>query len=208
MPATECLPTSTSVIVAGWTNPTNAYLFDNAFAYSETTTAEQEYAGYYGMPAGTEIIDKVFIRLKWKSTITTLNQGDTATAVSTVKVYNGSTWQSYQVTTQVLAVSTANDESFVATAGDDTNESTLIDVTTFIDTLAKLAAIKTRLLFTVAVAAGVTVRWSVDAVSVLICYHVEGGPFIGVATTKRDLNKKEYRAIGAVAEYLEISSHQ
>jgi hypothetical protein len=208
MPVSECFPTATAVIVAGWTTPANAYAFDNAYTYSETTTAEQEYLGYYGMPAGTEIIDKVFIRLKWKSTITTLNQGDTATGVCTLNVYNGATWQSYQVTTQVLSVTTVNDESFVATAGDDTNESTLIDVTTFINTLAKLASIKTRLLFTVAVAAGVTVRWSVDAVSVLICHHSEGGAYIS-ATTERDLDKKEYRAVRKVKKYLEAtSSHQ
>jgi hypothetical protein len=107
---------------------------------------------------------------------------------------------------QSLAVSTANDESLVASAGDNSNTATLIDVTAFIDTLAKLGTIKTRLLFAKTTPAGVTIRWSVDGISILACYHAIADVFIGAATTRRDLEKKEYRAVDAVAKYLEATS--
>jgi hypothetical protein len=144
--------------------------------------------------------------LKWKASVTTVNQGDTATGTCTVRVYNGSTWQNYQVTAQAFSVSTANDESLVASEGDNSNAPTLIDVTSFIDTLPKLASIKTRLLFAKVTAAGITARWSVDAVSIIACYHAIADVFIGAATTKHDLDKKEYRAVKAVAHYLKGTS--
>jgi len=39
-------PTTTTVIVAGWTNPTNAYAEDGVNAYSSTDGAEQKYGGW------------------------------------------------------------------------------------------------------------------------------------------------------------------
>jgi len=207
MPVLEKYPSATSAVVAGWTNPTNAYAFDNTYAYSETTTAEQEYSGYGNFLTGVEVIDKVFIHLKWKSTITTVNQGDTATGTCTIRVYDGATWQNYQVTAQDLAVSTANDESFVATEGNDTNTATFIDVTPHVTTLTELNSIITRLLFATTFAAGATVRWSVDAVSILVCYHIQGNLYpTGTATTKRDLEGKLYKSVQAVHDYLKATS--
>jgi hypothetical protein len=107
---------------------------------------------------------------------------------------------------QGLAVSTANDESLVASEGDNSNAPTLIDVTALVDTLPKLQSVKTRLLFAKTTPAGVTVRWSVDAISIIACYHAIADVFIGAATTKHDLDKKEYRAVKAVAQYLEATS--
>lgn len=258
MPVIERNPTVTTVIVAGWQDPTNAYAFDNAFAYTETDVSNQEYSGYGVGLSGVEEIDKVLIRLKWKTTVTAVISGDTATTTCTLRVYNGSTWQDYQVTAQDYACSTVNDESFVLSEGDNSNASALVDVTGHVDTLAKLQSIKTQLLSaitetktitlllagyvacvvgdvgkvvtddTVAVgtlvsydnvartwvittsaviadgsvmaitagtgagtttgaATGITVRWSVDGVSVITCYHITGGVFV---TTQRKLEPK------------------
>jgi len=39
-------PTTTTTIVAGWTNPTNAYVEDGVCTYSSTNGAEQKYGGW------------------------------------------------------------------------------------------------------------------------------------------------------------------
>ena len=39
-------PTTTTTIVAGWTNPTNAYAEDGVNTYSSTNGAEQKYGGW------------------------------------------------------------------------------------------------------------------------------------------------------------------
>ncbi len=276
MPAKELPPSSTTLIAAGWTDPTNGYLFDDAYTYSETDNAEQEYDGY-GTVYGE--IDKVFVKLKSKTRVTTVVQGDTATATCTLKVYNGTSWATYQVSAVDFAVSTANDESLVDSHGDNSNAVIYIDVTNHVDSTTKLENAKTRLLSaitetklltlelagyvscvagdvgktvtddgvsigtlasydnvartwvvntsivpagasvmaivtgtgagtTVAGApTGITIRWSVDAVTFLVCYHEAGDVFIGAATTKKDLDTKEHRALNAVTEFLDLTGH-
>lgn len=280
MPIIEKRPTSTTVVVAGWIDPTNVYAFDNAFAYSETNLAEQEYDGYSALPnilQGVEVIDKVYARLKWKTLLTNDTIGDTASATCTLRIYDGSTWQNYQVTAKSYTCTTTNDESFTDSEGDDTNIATNIDVTSHINTLNKWNSAKTRLLFavtetkqitlllagyvacvagdigktvtddgvsvgtlvsydnvartwvittsstiatgsvmaivtgtgagtTTGAQTGTTVRWSVDAVTFIICYHTLGDVFIGASKTKRDIDTKEHHAVNAVAKYLEATS--
>jgi len=52
-------PTTTTTIVAGWTNPTNAYAEDGVNTYSSTANAEQKYGGWNfttnDIPAGSTI---------------------------------------------------------------------------------------------------------------------------------------------------------
>ena len=112
MAVAQKYPTGSTVIVAGWTNPSDAYTFNNTYAYSETDNAEQEYNGYGLNVAGNEVIDKVYAVLKWKTLVTVDTTGDSATGTCTLRVYDGSTWQNYQVTAQAYNCTTINDESF------------------------------------------------------------------------------------------------
>ncbi len=278
MPTIQKYPVTTTLIVAGWTNPTNAYVFDNAYAYSETDAAEQEYDGYGILLTGVEVIDKVCVLIKSKTTLTSDVTGDTATATCTLRVYDGSSWQNYQVTAKAYSCTTINDESFTVTEGDDSNATILIDVTSHVSTLDELKNAKTRLLFavtetktitlllagyvscvagdvgkpvtddgvtigtlasydnvartwvittslpiatgsvmaitggtgagtTTGASTGTTVRWSVDAVSLVVSYHTVGGiPIRGAATTKHDLEGKASKAMTAIKEYLQATS--
>lgn len=193
MTVTQKYPSSTAIVAAGWTNPTDAYSFNNTYAYSETAAAEQEYADYGFAVPGNEIIEKVYAVIKWFSTVTTVVQGDAANFTCSIEVYDGSTWQTYQVTKETFAVSTANDESLVCTSGDTGNSQTAIDVTSFLNTPAKVNNSKTRLLFTIgATAAGITLRWSVDCISLLACHNAQGGI---PATTKQSLSPKLKNAL-------------
>ena len=50
-------PSSTSAVVAGWTNPTDAYSSDNSYASTSTADAAQQYGGYgFSIPGGYEIL--------------------------------------------------------------------------------------------------------------------------------------------------------
>ena len=199
MPFIEKFPASTSVVTAGWTNPTNAYTFNNSLTYTETNTACQQYDGYSIPLTGNEVIDKVLVRLKTKTSLTTVAVGDTAVSYCNIQVYDGSTWTEYQIMAHDYTCTTANDESFSISEGDNTNADILIDVTSIIDTLAKLQAFKTRLYFAVNPAAGVTIRWSIDCISVIVCYHVVGGvmatPPRNSAITKQSMNPRVKKAL-------------
>lgn len=193
MTVAQKFPASTAVVAAGWTNPTDAYSFDNTYAYSETTAAEQEYGGYGFDVPGNEVIDKVYAVIKWFSTVTTVVQGDAANFTCSIEVYDGSTWQTYQVTAENFAVSTANDESLVCTSGNTSNSQTAIDVTALLNTPTKVNNSKTRLLFVIgATAAGITLRWSVDCISLLAVHHAVGGI---PATTKQSLSPRLKNAL-------------
>lgn len=209
MPTWETHATSTTAIAAGWTNPTNAYVFDGSYAYSETDDAEQEYTGYKFPLGGVEIIDKVFIKLKDLRNLTTIVQGDAASFEGSIKVYDGSSWTTYQITADDFAVSTANDESLTYQSGDASNNIYYIDVTSALNTVAKLKNAKTRLLFNIsATAVGITVRWSIDAITILVCYSYSYTvpATRGSAQTKRDLPTKEVQALKNVSNYLKTAS--
>ena len=274
MPVIEKGAQSTSVVAAGWVTPENAFRFDNAFAYSETDLAEQEY-DYGAFLKGNEVIDKVFARLKWKSLLTSLTTGDTATVTCTLRVYDGSTWQNYQVTAKSYNCTTINDESFTDSEGDDTNNLALVDVTAHIGTHDKLNSAKTRLLFavtetkqitlllagyvscvagdigktvtddgvsvgtlvsydnvartwvitttatiadasvmaivtgtgagtTTGAQTGTTIRWSVDAVTLLVCYSPSSAGTTHMAITQTTYPPQIIKAFDAVEKTLEL----
>ncbi len=207
MPAFERTPTSTTVVAAGWTNPTNAYILDNTYASTSTTTAEQSYSGYgFSHPmVGTETIDKVFVKIKHYITIAKTGADDATEVTCTLRVYNGSTWQNYQITNLVYANATPlTDEQPTVTVGDTSAEACSIDVTSFLNTLTKIAKAQTALLFTVVTAgAGVTVTWYVDAVTLLLCCSPTGG---GFATTTRTYPQKTRKALDTVEQVLQTLS--
>jgi len=205
MPISTRFATATAVVAAGWTDPTYAMRFDNSYAYSETNNAEQTYSGYNLNLTGTETLDKVFARIKYTSKVTTVLQGDDSTSTMTLRVYNGSTWQNYQITKQVFSVSTIpNAESLTDTVGDNSNSDTYIDITSFINTKAKLANVQFRLLYTVTADAGITVRWSVDGISLLACYHTIAGVMARGRATTKYTNPTATKALQAVNEFLTV----
>ena len=117
---------------------------------------------------------------------------------------------SYQVTEDAFDVTTVpNAESLTSESGNAVNSHCLIDVTATIDTVTKLHAAKTRLLFMIlGTAAGITLRWSVDAVTMLVCYSYSDSvpATIGTAKTRKDTETKEFRAIQKTAEALRTAS--
>jgi len=61
---TEKSPSQTAVQVAGWTDPTKAYVSDDDYAYSATEGAKQDYYGYgFAIPTGSTI-DQVLVRVE------------------------------------------------------------------------------------------------------------------------------------------------
>jgi len=171
MPFIEKFPQTTTVIVAGWTNPDNALRFNGSYAYTETDLAEQEYDGYGFQMRGNPNIDKVFIRIKEMRAVTTVIQGDDSSSISYVEVYDGSSWNTYQVSGDIFNVSTGNDESLTSFSGNAANSTHAIDVTAFLNTVTKINSAKTRLKYDIlTTSAGITLRWSVDCISILVCY--------------------------------------
>lgn len=207
MPSYEAAPNSRTLISAGWTNPANAYLFNGSYTYSETDNAEEEYDGYNFPLTGNEVIDRVFVKIKDQRKVTTVVQGDGSGHEGYIRVYNGSAWTNYQVTADDFAVTTANDESLTSQSGDASNSQHLIDVTATIDTVAKLQNTKTRLLHNISLtAAGITQRWSIDAITMLVCYsYSDSVPATGKATTKKE-KPKELKTIKQVSDALKIVS--
>src|SRR3990167_9610172 len=106
MPTTERGATSTTVITAGWTNPNNAFRFDDSYASTSTDTAEQEYDGFNLKLGGQEIIDKVFAKIEHYISMVKAAAGDSAEVTCTLQVYDGSTWQNYQITNLVYSNAT------------------------------------------------------------------------------------------------------
>ena len=209
MPFYEAPPTSRTQIAAGWVDPLNGYAFDVAYTYAETDNAEEEYDGYTFPLTGNEVIDKVFIKIHERRKVTTVIQGDSASWRGIIRVYDGSSWTNYQVTEDAFDVTTANDESLTSESGNALNSQCLIDVTATIDTVAKLHAAKTRLLFMIlGTAAGITLRWSVDAITMIVCYSYSDSvpATIGTAKTRKDPVTKEFRAIQKTSEALRTAS--
>ena len=279
MPVIEKGAQSTSVVAAGWTDPTNAFRFDDSLAYTETDNAEQEYAGFGIKLAGTETIDKVFVKVKHTTKVTTIAVATAATFICYIKVYNGSTWQTYQVTSEsytrstpntnktgtadaggdathtvdaerteaedfwndsyitftsgtnngltrlvtdfVAATDTLTHDAFPAvvalgdtyyitdidtvTDGDTSNQTSMIDVTSFLNTIAKINAAAIRLLLDITVAGvGVTPRWSVDAVTLLVCYSPSSAGTTHMAVTKTTYPPQVIKAFDAVEKTLEL----
>ena len=61
----EKFPTSTTEIVAGWANPTNAYARDTAYATSSTDGAIQEYSGFGFNFYADDTIEGVWVKTKY-----------------------------------------------------------------------------------------------------------------------------------------------
>jgi len=206
MPYREHTPISTTLVVAGWNNPTRCYRFNNSYANSTTNNAEQTYDYHPYSPSplgGQEILDRVFVKLEYYYLITGVNVGDDATLTFSIKVYDGSSWTTYQVTKATFALTTANDESFTDTIGDNSNSTLYIDVTSKLDTMTKLNNAQTRLLTTLTADAGLTPEVYVDAISIVACYHQPAGVMVqrGNATTKYS-HPKAKRALQSVEAYL------
>ncbi len=187
-------------------NTTNAYTFNNSYASSTTHNAEQQYDYPNFSPSnlgGNEVLDKVFVKLKWYYKLTGVTAGDDANITFTVKVYDGSSWTSYTVGYAVFACTTANDESFTDTAGSNNIQTVFIDVTGKLGTMAKLNLAATRLVTTLTADAGLTPQIYVDAISVLACYHRPYGVMAtrGAAQTKREL-PNEYQTLEQLAHSL------
>jgi len=204
MPVFERVPTSTTVVVAGWQNPTNAYAFNNSYTHSETNNAEQAYAyrSFLQALGGTETLDKVFIRFKWFYKLTGVLTGDAATVTFSIKVYDGASWTTFQVTAAVFACTPINDESFTDTDGDNNNSSVLLDVTNILNTHAKLESAQTRLLTVITNDAGLTPHISVDCVSILVCYHVKAGIIPHEVAVTKHTGSKARVALDAVETFL------
>jgi len=205
MPVFERVPTSTAVVAAGWVNPTNAYAFDNNYAYSETNNAEQsyDYKSFLQALGGTETIDKVFVRFKWIYKLTGVATGDDATVTFSIKVYDGSTWTTYQVAAATFNCTTFNDEDFTDTDGDNSNSIVFIDVTSILNTHAKLNSAQTRLLTTLTADAGLTLRISVDCISLLVCYHIKAGAmYTGETAITKHSSPLARKALQIVEAYL------
>lgn len=207
MPTIEAFPTGTAVVVAGWTNPEYAYRTDNTYATSSTDTAEQAYTGFanpFKALGGAETIDKVFVKIKHYIAYTKApaGTGDSATATASIKVYDGSSWTTYQITALTYTNNEpATDEDHTAQVGNNSNPVLHIDVTTVLNTIAKLQASSLRLLFAVTGSNGVTVTWSVDSVSLIVCYGIVAGIPTREATTQYT-SPKAKKALAAVEAYL------
>ncbi len=200
-------PSTTTLIAAGWTDPTNGYTFNNQLTYAETDLAEQEYDGY-GFDVtqiGTGTIDKVLALIKYTTSLTKIGAGDSSTVICYIRIYNGSSWQNYQVTSETYVNNTPLvDEQPTITTGDTSNAIVAIDVTSFLDTLAKISSAKARLLFNItATSAGVTPRWSVDCISLIVCYSPSSA---GAAILKRELPSKAKKALETLVEVLSINT--
>ncbi len=187
-------------IIGGWVNPTNAYVYDNTYTSATTNNAEQSY-DYGGFLSGVEVIDKVFVKVKYNTVLAAVLGGDNATVTFSVKIYDGSTWTTYQVTALVYACTTINGESFSSTDGDNSNSIIAIDCTNVLNTLDKLNSAQTALHTAITVEAGLTLTVNVDCVSLLVCYHTNAEVFAGQAKTQRD-NKSTREALKKLEQYL------
>jgi hypothetical protein len=208
LPVIEHLPVSTTVVAAGWNNPTRCYLFNNTYANSTTNNAEQtyDYNAFSPRPlGGQEVLDKVFVKLEYYYLLTGVAVGDDATLTFSVKVYDGSSWTTYQITKNTFACTTVSDESFTDTIGDNSNSTMYLDVTGKLNTMAKLNSAQTRLLTTLTADAGLTPNVYVDAVSLVACYHTPYSVMAtrGTATTRRSYPKAK-RALQTVEDYLTV----
>lgn len=206
MPTLERTPISTTLVVAGWNNPTRAYAFNNSYANSTTNNAEQTY-GYQSFSprplSGQETIDKVFVKLEYYYLLTGVNVGDNTTLTFSIKVYDGTSWTTYQITKAIFACTTANDESFTDTIGDNSNSTLYIDVTSKINTMVKLNNVQTRLLTTLTADAGLTPNIYVDAISIVVCCHTLAGVMAtGKQATTKYSSPQAKRALRTVEKYL------
>lgn len=189
-------------VIGGWVNPTNAYTQNNLYATCTTDAGEQSY-DYPSFFSGNEAIDKVFVKLKYTYLITGAVAGAAATCLFSVKVYDGSSWTTYQVSNNIFATDTANN-ALTDTIGDNSNSTVLIDVTSTIDTIAKLNSIQTALLTAITADAGLTPQVKVDLASILVTYHIEGGAYpTGTAQTTRSYPKTK-KALDAVDQILSL----
>jgi len=183
-----------------WQSATNLRSFNGANAHAETDNAEVECSNYYLGSAfgGSERLDKVFVRIRFTSRFTIDGDGDDCSFKGYIRVYDGSSWQNYQVTADVYACTTVNAEDFTVTSGDGSNAIKAIDVTSHLDTMAKVMSAKTRLLMDVTAADPcVTPRWSVDCVSILVCTSPPAGVMVDAKP-----NWKAEKALSSLHESL------
>jgi len=163
VPVVEKFPTSTSVIVGGWNNPTNAYAVDNAVTDSSTDFAEQEYSDFGFNLNATDNVEAVFLNV-WASMAIEVWVPDTQESVLfSLRVYNGSIWYDFAVFNGDLQESSGT----VGATGGYGNPSWKLsfDVSDYIDAVSQVNALKVRLLTAVLIGVS-SFTVGVDAVSV------------------------------------------
>lgn len=191
-------------LLGEWVSPRNALRLDVAYASTSIDTAEQKYSGYNIRLGGNEKIDKVIALIKHYISIAKTGAGDSAEVTCTLRVYDGSSWQNYQITNLVYSNATpATDEQLTVTVGDVNAQVSGIDVTSFLNTHDKLANAQLALLYSVVTAAaGVTITWYVDAVILLVTYSTGAGTTT-VAITSQTYPQKAKKAFEAIEKTLE-----
>ena len=127
MPTEIKSPTTTLVVIAGWLNPTYAYASDNLRTSSATDAAQQEYAGYgFAIPA-ENTINQVLVKIECYST-------DPTNESLALRTWDSAIWQS-------IAIPMTTTEAIYQT-----------DVSASVNTPAKVNALKTQIILTVAAA--------------------------------------------------------
>lgn len=205
MPYVEKGATATSVVVAGWNNPNNGYRLDSVYANTSTDAAEQAYTAYNIEVGGMEKIDKVYAQIKHYISIAKAAAGDSHEVTCTLRVYDGSTWQNYQITNLVYTNATPlTDEQPTVTVGDTNAQTSSIDLTSFLNTATKLANVQIRLLFAVVTAgAGCTATWYVDAVLITVSHSPSAGTTI---IAEKPIPLRVQHGLDAVEKALETIS--
>ena len=163
----EKFPTSTTEIVAGWYDPTNAYVQDEMPTWTETDTAEQEYSGFEFAVPSDAVIDRVHIKTLLQILLSSVEAPDHTGIVDlNVKVFNGSAWQSY---VQYESYCWLGSGGGAAAAQISSPASLGVDVTDFLDNPSKVNSVKVCLLFTV-VDISMYFGVQIDVVSVEVAY--------------------------------------
>ena len=182
----EKFPTETTEIVAGWYDPTNAYVQDEMPTWAETDTAEQEYSGFEFAVPSDAVIDRVHVKTLLQVLVSYVDIPESSGIVDlNVKVFNGSAWQSY---VQYESYCWLGGGGGAAAAQISSPASLGVDVTDFLDTPSKVNSVKVRLLLAV-VDILTYFGAQIDVVSVEVAYTTpteEDKPAAGPGTPKPD----------------------
>lgn len=168
----EKFPTETSVVVAGWGSPTNAYARDDLFTNATSKGEEQEYSGF-GFSLTTETIESVYMNVRYYSYSYFTDMSDDGVFLYE-RLYDGSTWFEYDYLTSTPFVmwelSGYGDSGWF---GDMTPVDVTFNVTNRLETASKLSAVKLRIVSLDSGDGGSDNGVYVDSVSVTVVYSTE-----------------------------------
>lgn len=166
----EKLPTSTTVISAGWATPTNVYAYDGNYATTTATNAEQEYEGFDFNLASTVSIEKVYLKVKCCFEVYVQWDWDWFCSFKE-KLYDGSSWTEYDAVYDYICWEVSyQDNMYFHYSSDVDGKCVVFDVSNFLDTYEKINNAKVRLQ---AYLEPIDQNWitlSVDAVSIEVVY--------------------------------------